>query len=363
MHFGEPLDDSRFLAAIRLAYDSGIRTFITSDVYGNGAADEMLGRGLAGIPRSSYCLVGILGHDFYTGSREGSKGYPRFTDPRLRKPSDYPGYLRMATEKMLERTQTDHFDCLMLHNPDSTGFTSDAVWNGLEQIRSEKMTDLLGIAPGPANGFSLDLILSFERFGPLIDWAMIILSPMEPWPGSLCIPAAEKFNVKLLTRVVDHGGIFHDDVKPGHQFAKYDHRTFRPAGWVEAGNQKLDRMRAIAQRHGLSALQLASLWNLSHPQVLSVAPTMMQESGPNAKSIESKIAELAALPHLTLSKEEALEIEQIGNNTGCMELKGGSPSYAGEPAPDRWPLTPELEQVAQRWNIVPSKDLACTHSH
>ena len=42
MHFGEPLADDRFIGAIRHAYDRGIRTFMTSDVYGNGAADEML---------------------------------------------------------------------------------------------------------------------------------------------------------------------------------------------------------------------------------------------------------------------------------------------------------------------------------
>src|SRR5438270_9881754 len=99
MHFGEPLDDARFLATFRHAYDSGIRTFLTSDVYGSGAADEMIGRALEGIPRDSYCLVGMIGHDFYKGERSGSKGYPRFTDPLLRGPREYADYIRMATEK------------------------------------------------------------------------------------------------------------------------------------------------------------------------------------------------------------------------------------------------------------------------
>ena len=36
------------------------------------AADEMLGRALAGLPRDSYCLVGAVGHDFYKGERAGS---------------------------------------------------------------------------------------------------------------------------------------------------------------------------------------------------------------------------------------------------------------------------------------------------
>ena len=158
MHFGEPLDDTRFLGAIRHAYEQGIRTFMTADVYGNGAADTLLAEALAGLPRESYSLVGMIGHDFYSGQREGSKGYPRFTDPRLRTGRDYADYVRMATEKSLERCRTDHFDCLMLHNPDSIGYTNDAVWKAMNAMREDKLATRLGVAPGPANGFSLDVI-------------------------------------------------------------------------------------------------------------------------------------------------------------------------------------------------------------
>lgn len=34
MHFGEPIGDDRFVALVRLAYEKGIRTFFTADVYG-----------------------------------------------------------------------------------------------------------------------------------------------------------------------------------------------------------------------------------------------------------------------------------------------------------------------------------------
>ena len=361
MHFGEPLDDHRFIAAIRHAYDRGIRTFMTADVYGNGGADEMLARARAGIPRESYALVGAIGHDFYSGQRDGSKGYPRFTHPQLRPPRDYADYVRMATEKALARCGVDKFDCLMLHNPDQTGYTSDAVWNAMERLREAGLTDRLGIAPGPANGFSLDLILSFERFGALLDWAMIILNPLEPWPGALCLPAAETHDIKLITRVVDYGGLFHDDVKPGHVFGQRDHRTFRPAGWVEAGSAKLDRMRPIAERHGLTMLQLSCLWNLSHAPVRSVIPTMIQEVGDDAKPIEAKIEGLAAMPELKLDADEMEELRSIGDNTGCMTLKGGNPEHTAEALPDRWSLTNDLTLVAQRWHIDPVNDLACTH--
>jgi aryl-alcohol dehydrogenase-like predicted oxidoreductase len=362
MHFGEPLSDERFLAAIRHAYDRGIRTFMTSDVYGNGAADEMLARALAGLPRDSYALVGMIGHDFYSGQRDGSKGFPRFTHPQLRAAGDYASYVRMATEKSLERCGVDRFDCLMLHNPDSIGYTSDAVWKAMDKVKEAGLTDRLGVAPGPANGFSLDLILNFERFGPLLDWSMIILNPLEPWPGSLCLAAAQQNNVKIITRVVDYGGIFHDDVKPGHQFGERDHRAFRPAGWVEAGNKKLDAIRSFAEQHGLTMLQLASIWNLSQSPIESVVPTIIQEVGEGARPIEEKIDDLAALPSLRLSADEVEEIRRIGDNTGCMELKGGNPGHVGEPLPDRWSLNPDLDEVAARWSIQPARDLVCTHS-
>jgi aryl-alcohol dehydrogenase-like predicted oxidoreductase len=231
----------------------------------------------------------------------------------------------------------------------------------MDRLREAGLTELLGVAPGPANGFTLDLILCFERFGPLIDWAMIILNPLEPWPGSLCLPAAAKHDVQVLTRVVDYGGLFHDDVKPGHKFGYGDHRTFRPAGWIEAGNAKMERMRDVARKHGLTMLQLACLWNLAHGPVRSVLPTLIQEE--EGKSIESKIDELARLPDLKLTEEERACLAEIGNNKGCMDLKGANRAHTGNPEADRWSLNPDLEAVARRWGIDPDRGLACTHGH
>jgi aryl-alcohol dehydrogenase-like predicted oxidoreductase len=362
MHFGEPIAEERYLQLIHLAYQSGIRTFMTADVYGTGAADESLGKALTGFPRQSYCLVGAIGHDFYSGKREGAKGFPRFTNSVLRSPKDYSGYLRMATEKSLERCRTDHFDLLLLHNPDLTGYTSEAVWKALDKLREAKLTERIGVAPGPANGFTLDLLLCFERFGPLLDWAMIILNPLEPWPGALVLPAATKHEVDVVTRVVDYGGLFHDDVKPGHKFGQQDHRAFRPAGWVEAGCAKLEQLRPFAEKHKLTLLQLACLWNLSQAPVKSVIPTLIQEIGENTKTIEDKVSELAALPDIKLTAEDVEEIRQIGDNTGCMDLKGANPAHLGEPLADRWSPLPDHGLLAREWGIDPAKDLAYRHT-
>jgi aryl-alcohol dehydrogenase-like predicted oxidoreductase len=360
MHFGEPLCDERLLALLRPG--DGIDTLITADAYGAGEADSLLGRAITGIDRDAFCLVGAVGHDFYAGARAGAKGFPRFTDPRLRPASEHAGYLRMAAERSLERLGAERFDLLLLHNPDRTGYTADSVWEGMGALREAGLTRLLGVAPGPANGFTLDLIDCFERHGELIDWAMIILSPMEPWPGELVLDAAVRNDVRLIARVVDYGGLFHDDVRPGHEFAEYDHRRFRPPGWVEAGVAKLERMRPYAQRHGLSPLQLACHWDLAQPAVSCVAPTLIQESGVGGdrkpRPIEDKRAELANLAaENPLTTEEVAQLRAIGDNSGSMALKGGSLEHEGDALADRWELDERLRALAERWSIAPEREL------
>src|SRR4051794_21410085 len=229
MHFGEELPDERLEALLRPG--AGIDTVLTADTYGQGEADRVLGRALTGVPRESYSLVGAVGHDFYEGERDGPRGFPRFTDPRLRGPEEYAAYLRMATERSLERIGADAFDVLLLHNPDRTGYTSEAVWDGMAALRDAGLTRLIGVAPGPANGFTLDVAGCLERFGDRIDWAMLILNPLEPWPGELVLPAAAAADVKVIARVADYGGVFHDDGPEGHEFRRGDHPTLPPAGW------------------------------------------------------------------------------------------------------------------------------------
>jgi aryl-alcohol dehydrogenase-like predicted oxidoreductase len=359
LRFGEAIDEERLGALLRPG--DGIDTVLTADAYGQGEADRVVGRALVGLPRDSYCLVGAVGHDFYEGERDGPRGFPRFTDPSLRSEDGYAGYLRMAAERSLERIGVDRFDLLLLHNPDRIGYTSEAVWDAMASLREADLAGAVGVAPGPANGFTLDLISCLERFGERIDWAMVILNPFEPWPGELCLEAVERHGVKVITRVVDYGGLFWGDLCPGMELAQGDHRAFRPEGWIEGGLEKLARIAPIAERAGLTTIQLACQWNLAHPAVECVVPTLIQEAGVDARPIEAQRAELAALrAEQRLSAEDVADIRAVGDNTGCMALKGANPAHEGEERPDRWPLSDELAAVGERWGIDPSRDLVAS---
>ena len=191
---------------------------------------------------------------------------------------------------------------------------------------------------------------------------MIILNPFEPWPGRLVLPAMVASEVKVLARVVDYGGVFHDDLPDEANLAPMDHRAFRPAGWVDQGRTRLERLRGIADRHGLTPLQLACQWTLAQPSVECVVPTLIQEPGPQAKPVEAKRAELAATPTTTLlTRDEIAAITEVGENAGCMPLKGGSPLHTGAEVADAWPLDDDLRRLAGDWDIVPDRDLVELH--
>jgi aryl-alcohol dehydrogenase-like predicted oxidoreductase len=357
MRFGEAVSDDRFEALIRPG--DGIDTVITADVYGEGEADRTLGRALAGLDRQSYRVAGAIGHDFIHGERQGPKGFPRFTDPVLRGPDGYADYLREATERSLEALGTDFFDLLLLHNPDRTGYESHAVWKGMAALRDDGLARAVGVAPGPANGFTLDLIACLERFGDVIDWAMVILNPLEPWPGELVLDAAAAAKVSVITRVVDYGGLFWGDLEPDTPLHEHDHRRFRPDGWIERGLERIEGMRPVMASAGLSPMGLACQWNLAHPAVACVAPTLIQEAGEDARPIEDKRTELAAVPvELKVAPEHVAKIREVGDNTGSMKLKGASAEHEGNDAPDRWSLSPELAAVGERHGIAPERDLA-----
>ena len=79
LRFGETIDEERLEALLRPG--GGIDTVLSADTYGQGEADSLLGRALAGVPRDDYCLVGAVGHDFYEGERDGPRGLPALHRP------------------------------------------------------------------------------------------------------------------------------------------------------------------------------------------------------------------------------------------------------------------------------------------
>ena len=111
-------------------------------------------------------------------------------------------------------------------------------------------------------------------------------------------------------------------------------------------------MRPIAEKYNLTLLEFASIWNLSQSPVECVVPTFIQEAGEDARAIEDKICEFGKMPDIRLNAEEVEAVRQIGDNTGCMLLKGASKRHDTSERCDEWPMRSELLELAQREGLT-----------
>ena len=97
-------------------------------------------------------------------------------------------------------------------------------------------------------------------------------------------------------------------------------------------------------------------WMLDDPRVNFAISQRGARTGLNHLGLQADSAEeLAALPEINpLSVEEVKQITAIGDNTGCMPLKGASTRHLGQnPRADEWPLREELSEVAKHWGLNP----------
>ena len=360
MHFGEPVDDERLIELLRPG--DGIDTVITADVYGvrrRRRAARARARGCR-----SRLLLAWSAPSATTSStasatvRAASPGSPtRACAP----PTPTTRYLRAAAEASLARVGADSFDLLLLHNPDRTGFSSERVWDAMAGLRDAGLARSIGVAPGPANGFTLDLLDCFERFGDRIDWAMLILNPLEPWPGELALDAAAASDDpgdrprRRLRRHLLGRRRGRPRVSPNSTTG-----AFAPTAGssrVASGSSGCCRSPSATRSPRSSS---PAQWDLAHDAVACVAPTLIQERGDGARPIEEKRAELAALPEQRLTDEDVDEIRAIGDNSGSMALKGASPDNDGSERADSWPLSADLVEAGRRWDVDPERDLRHT---
>ena len=155
-----------------------------------------------------------------------------------------------------------------------------------------------------------------------------------------------------MTRVADYGGALYGHLDDEHPFADGDHRAYRPEGWVAEANAKYKAMSDIAEANKLSPIQFSLAWALSLDAVKHVTPTVIREKGETMKHVTKRIEEMATTPATTLTSQEMSIIQKIGDNTGCMPLKGASTRHQHGVRPDEWPLRPKLNQIAKEigWN-------------
>lgn len=320
---------------VRAAVARGINYIDTADAYGNGRGETFLAPVLKDHPE---LIVGTkFGYDFYNNPvrPRGQRELPQDMSPK---------FIRFACEQSLSRLGTDHVAIYQPHNARVATLLEDEHWETLERLKEEGKILTYGPSLGPAIGWRDEGIYGAGvRKAPV---TQIIYNILEQDPGREFILAAElaqrgeryagvdeaiagETNKRLcepsssydrsfrswktpalavdgpqfLIRVTHSSGMLEGKYTLDTTFDESDHRSHRPRSWMVEGVQKVERLRPMCEKRGVTVGELALLWLYSHPAVLSALPNIYNEA-----HIDEFVA---ASNHPLLSDDEMEQIHEM----------------------------------------------------
>ncbi|MFF3839170.1 aldo/keto reductase [Streptomyces sp. NPDC001930] len=255
-----PVNVAQAGGAVDAAWDAGIRYFDTAPHYGLGLSEERLGTVLRTRPRDEYVLstkVGRLLRPVGGGGDDLADGFAVPTTHRRVWDFSADG-VRRSIHESLRRLGHDRIDVVYLHDPDDHAREAfQHAYPELERLRAEGVIGAIGAGMNQTGMLTrfvrdtdVDVVLCAGRYTLLDQSALTDLLPEAAARGKSVVIGGV-FNSGLLA-----------DPRPG---ATFDYTTAPP--------HILDRalrLKAVAERHGVTLRALALRFPLGHPAVASV---------------------------------------------------------------------------------------------
>jgi D-threo-aldose 1-dehydrogenase len=259
-----PVSDEAAQATVARAWERGVRFFDTAPLYGHGLSERRVGAALAGRPRDELVLATKVGRLLRAGAPEDdsqlSGGIERWPDvPPVNPVFDftYDGAMRSVAES-LERLGVDRVDVLHIHDPDE--HYEDALggaYRALDRLRAERTIGAVGVGMNQSEMLvrflreaDFDCVLLAGRYTLLDQSALAELLP-------LCL----EHGIAVILGGVYNSGILADP-RPG---ATYDY-SLAPPELLE----RVRRIAAVCERHGVPLKAAALQFPLAHPAVTSL---------------------------------------------------------------------------------------------
>lgn len=297
-------DDRASQALIREAVELGVTFLDTSDVYGLGHNETLIGRALAGIrDRVVLCTKGGLVGDPQTG-RVGRNGSPR--------------HLKQAAEASLRRLGTDVIDLYYLHRVDPEVPLADS-WGALAELVAEGKVRRIGLS---------EVTVAQAEEAHAIHPVSAIQSELSLWTrdptgvpgGTAGGMSGQGMSDQEAGDVVGwcaaHGAVFVAFSPLGRgfltgtitkaDFEEGDIRRRNPRFQEEALRRNMrivEAVRRVAERHGATPAQVAIAWVLARGEhVIPIPGTKksryLRENAAAAdlELTAADLAELDALP-------------------------------------------------------------------
>lgn len=265
-----PVDRDQSIRALQAALARGVTFYDTSDFYGHGRSEELIGEAFAG--RRAEVVVASKG-----GMLADGKSMDFSVD-----------YLRRALEGTLRRLRSDYVDLYQLHSPAPEAYGDETVAFFQSAQREGKVRAIGLSARSPQ-----EALAGVERYGfPCVQVNFNLLDQRAVECG--LFERAAKDDVGVVVRTPLCFGFLTARYGANDAFHERDHRSRWSVGQRErwAGAPELFRP-LIEEIPGQTPAQFALRYCLSHPCISVAIPGMLNETHVEENAAASELAPLA----------------------------------------------------------------------
>ncbi|MBI2989015.1 MAG: aldo/keto reductase [Deltaproteobacteria bacterium] len=252
-HFG-PMNDAESLSAIDAALEVGVNFIDTSDAYGAGYSEALLGKALKG--RRDKVILATKGGNIMVGPNKGQTDFSA-------------SYIDRVMVESLKRLQTDWLDLYQLHNPNAEVIERGEVWELLARRKREGKIRYYGVSIN-----KMEEGVAAVR-GGRSDTVQVEYNMLVQEPAQELLPLAQKAEVGIIARVPLRRGLLTGKMTADDQkhFKADDVRARNFAGELFAKElAKVELLRFVVKGPVRSLAQAAIAFCFAHPAVSVAIP-------------------------------------------------------------------------------------------
>ncbi|MEU4388294.1 aldo/keto reductase [Promicromonospora sp. NPDC023805] len=251
-------------AVLETSLEAGVTFFDTADVYGDGRSEQAIGSFLKDHADAGITVATKMG---------------RRMD---QVPENYVlQNFREWTDRSRRNLGVDRLDLVQLHCPPTSVYSSDAVYDALDQLVSDGAIAAYGVSVEKTT----EALEAIAR--PNVASVQIILNAFRLKPLDEVLPAASAAGVGIIARVPLASGLLSGKYTKDTVFAENDHRNYNREGAAfdvgetfsgvpyEVGLEAAARFTELARElagESLTPAQAAIAWAWQRPGVSSVIP-------------------------------------------------------------------------------------------
>lgn len=298
-----PTDDVMSIATLHHALESNVNMIVTSDAYGNGANESLVGKALAGKREQAFICTKFGNLALAGGGDTGFTG-------------GHPSHVAIACDRSLKRLQVDVIDLYALHRVDPMVPIEDTV-GAMKRLVEQGKVRYLGLSEAGAStierAHKVHPITSLETEYSL--WSRDV-------EGDI-LTTCRKLGIALMAYAPLGRGFLSGAIKSIDSLSEKDGRRNQPRFQPEnlAKNlELLEKIEKIANQKNVTIAQLALAW--VHSQAEDVFPI------PGTKHVSFLDENLAAFD-IALNPEEQSQLSQLFPKNAAAGYRYPEPALKG----------------------------------